>query len=70
MIAALKICAGKVSISILEQNIIYFLKNKRKQNIFYNKQWHLSLLHKLILRGDNCMLLAHRPLCTVTLNSN
>ena len=24
----------------------------------------------LQLRGDNCMLLAHRPQCTVTLNSN
>ena len=31
---------------------------------------YLQDVIKTMLRGDNCMLLAHRPECTITLNSN
>ena len=39
-------------------------KTKKKNLIQSNRKL------KFHLRGDNCMLLAYRPQCTVTLNSN
>ena len=46
------------------------LKTCRPTNSMSKFQRCLLQRNILVLRGYNCMLLAHRPYCTVTLNSN
>ena len=48
-------------------------KNKTKQNKTKQNKTKTKTMETVFnntLRGDTCMLLAHRPYCTVTLNSN
>ena len=49
--------------------------NERLKTVLYlcvpGCPWiNFAYMHSILLRGNNCMLLAHRPQCTVTLNSN
>ena len=57
----------EIAIELLEKSFYQFFSQIVASMKSLNHECHLPVS---LLRGDNWMLLAHRPQCTVTLNSN